>query len=48
MCRLSSKNPYLVDSLVVEVLDAPEVGLHQLDVVGLGEEAHGPRVVQPG
>ena len=39
---------HLVDCLVVEVLYAPEVGLHQLDVVRLGEEAHSPCVVQPG
>ena len=36
----------LVDGLVVQVLDAPEVRLHQLDVVCLGEEAHCPGVIE--
>ena len=48
MCNLVASSAHLVDCLVVEVLYTPEVGLHQLDVVSLGEEAHSPRVVQPG
>ena len=34
-----------VDSLVVEVLDRPQVRLDELEVIVLGEEVHSPRVI---
>ena len=46
MFNLVASSAHLVDRLVVEVLDAPEVRLDQLDVVRLGEEADSPRMVQ--
>ena len=36
-----------VDSLVVEVLNRPQVRLDQLEVIVLGEEVHSPRVIEP-